>query len=476
MNQPARKIPVLLAAILGLALAPNLPAQKAPLTGPSHRWPRKKPVPQSAPAGLIEIVSPDPGSALELGGTLQVRFRAPETTRLVRVRLSLDGGRSWSDRGNILAAKGLWQMNLHGDRRLATRNARVLLTDAANPAIKGLTGPLVFAPRPLVGKSRPRPSGQLRITSPIGRLHMTNNHTYTFRWEAGNAVNAVRVSLSFDDGRTWTSLQENIPAGQGEFRYHIDDTAVMHTDRGRIRVESMRDPAISDMTDRLVIQADRPENRDLLITSPSRTWTVYAGRTFRVEWLCPQRLQDRQLHLEYSLDAGQTWRRTPMPRPIQASAESVNWLIPTGDQTRTGRLRLVAADNRPLRSEVSEPFIIRPANEGQYNDPHRPEAVRLLSPRPGARVPLGGRMEIQWEAEEDIARVEIFYIPHRTSMAGDWVRLGIADADQGRFVWNIPHDENLLSRDGSVLVRNALNICEIDRSEDISVMAPARRP
>lgn len=427
----------------------------------------------------IRLLSPAKPGQFMLGQPITIRFKAAKAVRKVRVQLSLDAGRSWSDVGMAWAQAGKFVLRLPGDARLATKEARIRLSDARAPDTAVLSPQLILTPKRLSGSGngpRPRPVSPLTITSPVGTILMTNGHRYVFEFQAGEDIRRVRAKLSFDDGRTWTVLEENIPAEEGRFVYFIDEEAVMHTDRGRIRIESMDHGAIGDTTDRLIIEADRPENRRIHLTSPTRDWSGFAGARMTVRWTCPRRMQERLLRLEYSFDNMRTWHAVPLPGPIAASSGSVDWLVPVSDDHRTARVRLVAADRRPMHPVVSNAFTLLPQAPQGYNNAFRDDVIRVLSPGRGQSYPLGGRMDILWEAAEDIDRVSIYFLPSRGCMADEWIHVATVDGDAGEYSWRIPDDRDLFTRDGSILIRNASNINEVDRTESFSLLIGRELP
>jgi hypothetical protein len=469
MNSP-RRIPavVLLVAALSWTSIAVAGGPKVLKSRPGGSY-----VPKSRPSSwTIRILSPSEPRGVRLGQSLEIRFAAPESTERINVKLTLDGGASWSHWGSIPAEAGVYVFRAPSDTRACTNRAYVRLEDASERRIVGQTPRLTISPP----RRRPRvhPEARIEITSPRSTMHMVNNHRYSIRWTAGRRIRNVRIKLSFDDGRTWTDLAENIPAQRGRYVFAIDDDDVMHTDRARFRVEDMTRSHLGDTTCRQVIRAARREDRELALLVPNERTRAFSGQRLTVRWQCPPGKDRYAVALQYTFDDGRTWRDIRLPGELLLGAEEVQWLVPMTDGRREAKLRLVSGGRRPLKPVESETFVIRQSHENGLNIPFQQDAIELSAPAGGGRFPLRGRMEIRWDAAEHVERVAIWYLPSQRCLGDEWVFIAVADADAGRCVWRIPNDRDLLSMDASILIQNVGNINEMDRIDNVRLMQPRR--
>jgi hypothetical protein len=135
----------------------------------------------------------------------------------------------------------------------------------------------------------------------------------------------VKIELSRDEGRTWTTIIPNT-ANDGSEPWRVTGSP---TTRALIRVTNIADPAISDTSDRLFTIRDvTPPSVRVISPNGGEVWKV--GETRNIIWTATDNVGVTRINIFYSTDGGKTWRTIATGL---SNTGSYNWRIPNTPPT-----------------------------------------------------------------------------------------------------------------------------------------------
>jgi photosystem II stability/assembly factor-like uncharacterized protein len=99
----------------------------------------------------------------------------------------------------------------------------------------------------------------LEVVSPNGGENWGIGKSYSIRWTSNNITGDVRIRYSMDGGNNWPIVIGDSVVNTGSYEW---TTVEPRTNAGRVKIESLEDPTVEDMSDAnfIVIHAWEPEN------------------------------------------------------------------------------------------------------------------------------------------------------------------------------------------------------------------------
>jgi hypothetical protein len=292
---------------------------------------------------LVQVISPNGGEVLTSGDTYRIRWAASDNSHVVRIDIyySDNGGRRWQ-----LVAERLDNIGYFDWRIPDTSSINVMVKIEAFDAAGNRRSDTSDRPFTII-----RPS--IRVTSPNGREVWDIGSVQTIRWTSTGITGNVRIDLSRDGGSTWTTIISSTP-NDGSEQWTVTGPP---TNRARIRIVSLANPAIWDVSDQdFTIRDTTPPS--VRVTSPNggEVWRV--GETRKITWTATDNVGVTRIDIFYSTDGGRTWRTIATGL---SNTGSYNWRIPNTPSTNC-LVRIDAYDTSGNRgSDTSDkPFTIRP--------------------------------------------------------------------------------------------------------------------
>ncbi len=179
-------------------------------------------------------------------------------------------------------------------------------------------------------------TSRITVISPNGNEMWFSATTETIVWDFNNATN-VTIEVTYDDGLSWDTLAENIPASQLEYDWYIPSTP---SSLCRIR--------ISDVAVGLTDVSDDPftiPSPNIAISYPNGGEVFEAGSGQYIQW---QNADVDSIKLEYSADNGANWSVIGVAPGIDKYA---NWVVP---RVASNQLKIRATDiTNPLYTDTS---------------------------------------------------------------------------------------------------------------------------
>ncbi len=267
----------------------------------------------------IQVVSPNSGENWNAGDQVTLQWNAPTNAVNYFVRLSTDGGDTWTLIDTVSNATQLpWTVpNVDSGNCLIRVSAR----DVGNAWVGNDESDAFFTINPL----------PLAVTSPSGGDTLAAGRTQTVTWTAPpNAVNFF-LRYSTDDGNTWTLIDTVV--GVNSYNWAVPNVTSTST---MFRVNAR------DASNAWIGQDDSGNFTitplPLAVVSPDVGETLNAGTTHTVSWTAPPNAAT--FFLRYSTDDGNTWT---LIDTITTNTDEYNWTVPdTG--SAISRFRVTARD------------------------------------------------------------------------------------------------------------------------------------
>jgi VCBS repeat-containing protein len=185
------------------------------------------------------------------------------------------------------------------------------------------------------------PVPQLTVVSPNGGETWAVGSTQTIRWKAEGVMGNVRIDLSRDGGSTWTTIIPSTP-NDGSESWIVTGPA---TTQARIRIVSLANPAVWDMSDRpFAITA-----ASITVVSPNGGEVWLIGSTQTIKWEFKTYIITTYVKIDLSRDGGKTWE-TIIPNTINDGSEP--WTV-TGPPTEKALIRVTSLQ-WPEASDTSD--------------------------------------------------------------------------------------------------------------------------
>jgi hypothetical protein len=291
------------------------------------------------------LTAPNGGESWEAGTTHTITWTS-NISGSVKLEYSTDGGNSWTQIIASTANDGNHNWTVPNN---ITDQARVRISSVADPTADD-TSDANFTIAP------PEP-GTLTLLAPNGGETWAIGTTQSITWTSTNLLGNVRLEYSTDDGVSWNLIVANT-ANDGAHSWTVPNDV---TDQARVRVISVSDPAIEDVSD-ASFSIPAPT---LTVTSPNggETWTV--GTTQSITWTSSNLTGN--VKLEYSTNGGATW--------VVIAANTANdgehsWQVPNAPTTQ-GRVRITSVSLGTVTDTSDADFTIQPPVGGKLKAPKK---------------------------------------------------------------------------------------------------------
>jgi hypothetical protein len=221
----------------------------------------------------------------------------------------------------------------------------------------------------------------ITVISPNGGEYWTIGCRQTINWTSAGVTGNVRIELSRNGGSTWKTIMRSTP-NDGSQVWRVTGPA---TDQARIRVVSIDNPTISDISDdNFTITRLR-----IWVISPNggECWAV--GTNHRIWWTSSGGVTGN-VSIELSRDGGSNWTT------IVASTRNdgrEDWPV-TEPATTQARIKVVSVANPAIFDTSDCDFTIT-------------GTIRVISPNGGERWAVGSTQTINWTSAGVTGNVSI---------------------------------------------------------------------
>ena len=170
----------------------------------------------------------------------------------------------------------------------------------------------------------------LILTAPDGGQSWTAETEQTIFWKPVAVSGNVKIELSRDGGATWESppIASSVAASARAYAWSVRGPA---TTRARIRISSIDDPSVNDMS-----AADFTIVQSITVTSPNGGEVWVPGDSQNITW---SKTGVAYVNIELSRDSGATWVSPPIASSVWAYDGRYAWTV-SGAPTTHARIRV----------------------------------------------------------------------------------------------------------------------------------------
>jgi len=273
----------------------------------------------------------------------------------------------------------------------------------------------------------------LTITSPNGGESLAAGTRRTVTWSSAGTPGNVKLEYSSNNGSTWSTIEASTP-NDGSAPW---DVPVALTSQGRVRVTSLDDGGITDVSDAPFSII----NMSITVISPNggEVWGPGSART--ITWTSLN--LTGTVKLEYSLNSGSSWTSITAGTTNDGSHP---WTVPSSTSSQA----LVRASSvvEPSASDVSDATFTIPT-----------PTITVLSPNGGELWAPGSLQTISWTSANLTSNVRLEY---SLNSGASWLSITASTANDGAQNWSLP---NVTASGALVRVSSATGVAVSDISD-----------
>lgn len=184
----------------------------------------------------ITVITPNGGENWPVGSVQIIRWTSSGVSGNVKIRLSRDGGVTYTNLASNTANDGSFEWTVTGP---ATSQARIEVQSRNNSAIRDASDANFT-----ISDTPPPPPASITVLVPNGGETWRLGTVQTIQWSSTNVTGTVTISLSTNGGRNYTPLLSGV-ANTGSVQWTVSGST---STKCRIRVAS-DDGSASDASD-----------------------------------------------------------------------------------------------------------------------------------------------------------------------------------------------------------------------------------
>jgi len=148
-------------------------------------------------AGELTVLSPNGGETLQGGGVHNITWSSTNTSGLVDIDYTIDGGASWTPVAEDAADSGIyaWTVPNH-----FSNNCKIRVTDVVGAPMDESNGWFTIQQQ----------RGSIAVQAPNGGEVLSAGSPYSIQWTSSQTSGQVNISFSADNGAAWTPVAQNI--------------------------------------------------------------------------------------------------------------------------------------------------------------------------------------------------------------------------------------------------------------------------
>jgi hypothetical protein len=349
---------------------------------------------EAAPAELT-VVSPNGGEVWAAGSTRSIDWSSAGVSGNVKLEYSTNNGENWALIAESTPNDGSepWVLPTQ-----LTSLGRVRVTSLSDGSLTD-TSDAVFAIADI----------SLAVTAPNGGESWAPGSAQVITWSSVNVTGSVKLDYSNDGGSNWSAIVVGA-ANDGAHSWTVPNGL---TNQGRVRVTSVADPSVADVS-------DGPFTIPLptvTVSSPNggELWAPAGART--ITWSSTD--LSGNVKLEYSLNGGGSWTTISDSTPNDGAHD---WTVP--NVAASDALVRVTSVSIPAVTDVSDDaFIIGAAS------------INVTSPNGGEVWGAGSSRNITWTSTHVAGAVKLEY---SLDNGASWVLIAANSPGDGVEPWTVP--------------------------------------
>ncbi len=340
----------------------------------------------------LRVLVPNGGEHFTEGSTITVRWSATDIDGGVTLYYSSDNGATWTKiTSNVPATDGgttgsyQWTLpRVPGDKYRVKVEATPSVSDASDNSFT--------VEREL------HPS--LTMLYPNGAEAMMGGTQETIRWSAVDVAGDVVLSLSTDNGGTWSEVTR-VAATAAQYAWNVPTN--VEGDQMLMKVET-EDGSVGDQSDN-TFTISQPVVPQIVVTNPNRGTEIWMYKdTVTVDWTADN---VEQVKIEVSTDGGAHWRTIgDAIAAAQGTFEYVVEDLSPVDINGQMLVRVSDASNPSVSDESDAPFNFRVGINAVPVVTGMASGLQLQGLWPN---PMRERTELRWtQPESGMATVRIY--------------------------------------------------------------------
>lgn len=349
---------------------------------------------------IITVTAPNGGQQIQALNNYTITWNSSGISNYVTIKLSIDSGATWS---NIVSATyNSGSYNWYVPNTPST-NCYIKVIDYYNSSIFD-TSNYVFT----ILQAPP----SIQLLNPNGGQTLAVGSTYNITWNS-SSINNVKLEYSINNGSTWSTIANSIPASNGSYAWTIPSTP---SQLCLVRISDASNSNYADISDNVFTIA----NPYITVTTPNGGELYNAGSNTYITW---NSLGVSNVKIHYSLDNGATW--------LIAVNNMVNngyyyWNVPNVSSNNCLIKVSNSAPNSQLFDESDNTFSIQQPNP----------SITLTNPNGGENYFVGNSYYITWNST-GVSNIKIEY---STNNGSTWNTIVSSyPASYGYYYWNVPN-------------------------------------
>ncbi len=276
---------------------------------------------------------------------------------------------------------------------------KVRISDAFEPAINDTSNNVFEIYKPV-----------LTLTSPIGGENWRVGTNHDITWTS-TKVNNIKIEYTTDNGNTWLTVNNSIPAATNIYTWTIPNTASTNC---KVKISDVLEPEVNSAS-----------NNNFTIYTPTivlskpnggENWRVNTQQN--ITWTSSF---TNNLNIDYSTDNGNTWNS--IVTGVNPALGTYAWVVPN----------TVSTECKVKISDALEPTVY---DESENVFSIFQPVITLTSPDGGELWRVGTDHNITWTSS-NFGAVKIEYT---TNNGLEWiVIIDSVDAVTGTYLWSIPN-------------------------------------
>jgi hypothetical protein len=394
----------------------------------------------SIPQGTVSILYPNGGENFGTGTGQYVEWQSSGITML-KFQYTTNNGSSWTDIGSFPGTNGYanWIAPAAASSQMRIRAFNIENTidrDSTDALFNVNTSPSENADKFKGGAQDgynmcSNLPDTIRVTSPNGGESLSPNSTVTVNWTYRH-VDDIKIEYSTNNGSTWTSIVNGIPAGQLSYNWTVPNSPSAQC---LVRISSLVGN-ISDVSNSVFTIT----SAFVSLTYPNGGESFGAGTGQYIEWASGS---VSTVKLEYSTNNGTSWTTIGT---ATASNNYANWIPPA---TIGSQYLLRISDNSVSAvNDVSDAnFSITAlevtdvnkfkggSNDGYSMNNSFTDSLRITSPNGGEQWAAASIKTITW-TYNDVDNISIEY---SLNDGQTWTTIAASvPASQLSYSWTVP--------------------------------------
>lgn len=303
---------------------------------------------------------------------------------------------------------------------VTTANAKIKIVDALNTAI-------------LDSSANDFSIGLLILTAPVLAQESQSGKQLIINWNSVGVDN-IKIEYSLDNS-TWVStpIISSVAANLGTYTWDIP--ADIYSQQARIRITSIDDDQISDVSDLFIIKS-------LNLTIPDGGQLWQANTVHDIGWVSNFVYQ---VKLYYSTNSGTNWLPINGGNSILANVGMYSWTVPNVTSSNM-KIKIIDAANNIISDSSSSTFTTG--------------SIVVTTPSLSEEIQSGRNYLIKWSSVS-LSDVKIEYsLSNGTN--GSWITIENSIAgDLGEYNWSVPNNISTQQARIKITLVNDSNIFDI---------------